>query len=42
MKARARSVAAGAAVAAGLLQVFWAYLNPHLAVALVNTLWACF
>ena len=42
MRPSARSVAVGVAVAAGLLLTFWAYLNPHLAVALVNTLWACF
>ena len=42
MRRRARSLAAVAAIAGGLLLVFWAYLNPHLAVALVNTLWACF
>ncbi len=42
MKLRGRSVVAVAAVAAGLLLVFWAYLNPHLALELANTLWACF
>ena len=39
---RARSLALGAAIVAGLLLVFGAYLNPHLAVELANSLWACF
>lgn len=42
MKPNGRTLAAATAVAAGLLAVFWAYLNPHLAVELANTLWACF
>lgn len=42
MKPRTRSLALGAALTAGLLLVFAAYLNPHLAVELANTLWACF
>ena len=36
------SIASIAAVAAGLLLVFWAYLDPHLAVELANAMWACF
>jgi hypothetical protein len=42
MKPRARSIGAAAAVAVGLLLVFWAYLNPHLALELANAMWACF
>ena len=45
MKPRGASIAtaaAAAAVAAGLLLVFWAYLDPHLAVELANAMWACF
>ncbi len=42
MKPRLRSALIAAAVATGLLLVFGAYFNPHLAVAMANTLWACF
>ena len=42
MKPPARRLVLGAAVAAALLMGFGAYLNPHLAVELANTLWACF
>ncbi len=42
MKPRAAHVVVATAVGAGLLLVFWAYQNPHLAVELANTLWACF
>jgi hypothetical protein len=42
MKLRGRALGAAAAVAAGLLLVFWAYLDPHLALELANALWACF
>jgi len=30
------------AAAAALAAVFVSYLNPHLAVALANRIWACF
>ncbi len=33
---------AWSAVAAALLAVFMAYLNPHRVVDLANRLWACF
>lgn len=42
MRLRLRSAALAAAVAAVLLLVFGAYFNPHLAVAMANTFWACF
>lgn len=42
MRPRLRKAAIAAAVAAGLLLVFGAYFNPHLAVQMANTLWACF
>ncbi len=42
MKPRMRVLAWGAAAAGALLLVFAAYLNPHLAVELANTMWACF
>jgi hypothetical protein len=42
MKLRTRMLAWGAAVAGALVLGFAAYLNPHLAVELANTVWACF
>lgn len=37
-----RTALALTALAGALLLVFAAYFNPHLAVELANTLWACF